>query len=452
MERASEMKLNTKRTFLIGVVFLSISLLNGAHDNMTSKILLNQFNLDTLASGLIMAIDNILALFMLPIFGRFSDACNSKWGKRKPYVVWGTLAACLFLALFPIAIEMNSLPLFTVLICLFLISLGTYRSAGVALVSDMTIKPLRSSANAIINLMGAVAYVIGQVATMFLYKDIGADGTRALPIMFAYLPYIVITLVCLAIYFFKIPERKWTEEREKLEDELHLEDEAVEENGVKVKLDKDHFVSLMLVLVSIVLWTFGYNAVTTFYSQYADIVLGIKDGFFAAFGIVAGVASFASYIPIGWMATKYGRRKTIIFGLGIAAVAMFGGIFIRGEVAWLLVILFMMVGIAQAAITVNTLPMVVEFANKHTIGQFTGYYYIATQSAQAISPVIIGGIMKLLSVEHGIGIAGPNGMLALFPYSMIFVILSLIPLLFTKFGDAKAVPKKSALEMLDIDD
>lgn len=446
---SKEIKLNTRRTLLLGVVFLSISLLNGAHDNVTNVILNYQFEVNATLRGLIMAIDNILALFMLPVFGRLSDACNSRWGKRKPYVFWGTVAGCVFLMLFPLALKLNNLALFIIVICMFLIALGTYRSAGVALVADVTIKPLRSKANAIINLMGAVAFIIGQLFTMFLYKDIKADGTRAIPIFWYYFGFVIVTVVCLIIYMIKVPERKWTLEREKLEDELHLEDEEVVE-GVKVKLDKPHMRSLLLILLSIILWTFGYNAVTTNYGVYAKTVLGTADGGFAGPTLIAGIAGFASYIPVGILASKIGRRKTIMTGLIIATISFALAIFVRA--GWLMYVVFILVGIAQATIIVNTLPMVVEFANKNTIGQFTGYYYIATQSAQALSPLAIGLIMDLLSTELGSGIAGNGGLLALFPYSTIFVALAFIPLLFTKYGDAKAIPTQSKLEQLAVDD
>lgn len=442
-------ELNYARTLLLGVVFLSISLLNGAHDNMTSKILDNQFHMNYFWRGFIMAIDNMLAMFMLPLFGRFSDACNSRWGKRKPFVFWGTISACLFLLLFPVALKLNNEAFFIVVICLFLISLATYRSAGVALVSDVTIKPLRSKANAIINLMGAVAFIMGTLFTMFFYKDIipGTANERPVPIWIAYVLYVVFTLACLFIYMVFIPEKKWTEERERIEESLNLDDEIEQVDGVKVKLDKEHFKSLILVLISIVLWTFGYNAVSTNYSVYAGVVLGTKDGGFAGPTLIAGIAAFASYIPIGWMATKFGRRKTIMFGLLVAAIGFFAAIFVRA--GWAMYIIFIMVGIAQATVTVNTLPMVVEFANKNTIGQFTGYYYIATQSAQALSPLVIGAIMSAImrSTESEL-----KANLALFPYGTLFVVLALVPLLFTKYGDARALPKESALEMLDIDD
>lgn len=441
-------ELNYARTLLLGVVFLSISLLNGAHDNMTSKILDNQFHMDYFWRGFIMAIDNMLAMFMLPMFGRFSDACESRWGKRKPFVFWGTIAACLFLMLFPVALKVNNEAFFIVVVCLFLISLATYRSAGVALVADVTIKPLRSKANAIINLMGAVAFILGTLFTMFFYKDVIPGTTdRSVPIWIAYALYTGITLVCLFIYMVFIPEKKWTAERERIEDELNLDDEAEQVDGVKVKLDKEHFKSLILVLASIVLWTFGYNAITTNYSVYASEVLGTTDGGFAGPTLIAGIAAFAAYIPIGWMATKFGRRKTIIFGLIVAAIGFGAAIFLRS--GWAMYVVFVMVGIAQASITVNTLPMVVEFANKNTIGQFTGYYYIATQTAQALSPLAIGAIMSAIIKATG---SNYQANLTLFPYGTLFVVLAIIPLIFTKYGDAKVIAKGSALEMLDIDD
>lgn len=453
------MKLNNKRVLLLGVVFLSISILNGAHDSITNKILEEQFNVPAIWSGLIMAIDNILALFMLPVFGRLSDACTSPWGKRKPFVFFGTLSACLFLLLFPIAINTNNLTMFIIVICLFLVALGTYRSAGVALVSDVTIKPLRSKANALINLMGAVAFILGQLFTLFLFKDATRDANgniiieagrvlRAIPIQYYYIGIVVIALLCLVVYLLKINERKLTKEREDLENELKLEDDVVVD-GVKIKIDKAHAISLILILLTIAFWTFGYNGVTTFYGVYASEILGIKDGGFAGPTLIAGIAGFASYIPIGIISSKIGRRKTILGGLVIAFIAFGFAIFAR--VGWLMYVLFALVGVAQASIIVNTLPMVVEFANRNTVGQFTGYYYIATQTASALSPLLIGAIRMITGVGTGIGIGGPGGLLSLFPYATIFMVLAFIPLLFAKYGDSKPIPKESKLEMLDND-
>ncbi|MEG1806141.1 MAG: MFS transporter [Clostridia bacterium] len=441
------MKLNYKRTFIVGFVFLSISLLNGVHDSSTNVILLQKFGLGNVERGLIMAIDNILALFMLPLFGKLSDNSNSKFGKRKPFVLFGTLSACAFLMLFPVANQMDNLLFFIIAIFLFLFALGTYRSAGVSLVSDVTIKPLRSKANAIINLMGAVAFVLGNLATLLLFKSPDkVTGVRAIPLTYYYLAFVVMTVIALIVYLFKVDEVKLSKDREKIEDELHLEDDDIID-GTKIKMPKKQWISLGLILLSIAMWTFAYNAATTNYSVYAGIVLGTKDGGFALPTLVAGVTALIAYVPIGMLATKIGRRKTILLGLLLALVCLTPAVFVRSE--WAIILVFAFFGIAQAMIVVNTLPMVMEFANKNTNGQLTGIYYVATQMAQALTPLLAGVVMNFFSAELGNGLGGQLGMLALFPYSAFFVFIAIIPMLFVKYGDSKPLPAASKLEMLD---
>lgn len=446
------MKLNTKRVLLVGLVFFSISLLNNVHDNTTNIILTQEFNISQSIKGFIMAIDNILALFMLPLFGKLSDKCTSRLGKRKPFVIAGTIGGCIFLLLFPIALQYNSLAMFITFICLYLVAMATYRSAGVSIMSDVTIKPLRSKANAIINLCGAGAFVAGALITMFLFKD-PVNGVRPLPLYWMYIAYVGIALIALLIYTIFVDEKKMTAERELLEEQLQLEEEDIIEDGVNVKLTKDQWKSFVLIFVSICLWTFGYNAATTFYGQYAKEILLIADGGFVGPTLLAGISGMIAYIPTGIIASKIGRRKTILIGFGGALLAFLVAMLAKSQTA--MMALFVLVGIAQAMIIVNTLPMVVEFSNKNTIGQFTGYYYISTQSASALTPLLAGLIQdatKTGSTGALGGIGGSNGLLTLFPYSALFVLLAIIPMLFVKHGDSKPIPPKDKLEALGADD
>lgn len=437
------MKLKTGRTFLIGIVFFSISLLNNVHDNTTSIILFQQFGLSQTVRGFIMTIDNILALFMLPLFGRLSDKCKSPLGKRKPYVIVGTLGACVFLMLFPLALQLNSLALLVSFICLYLIMMATYRSAAVSIMSDVTIKPLRSKANAIINIMGAIAFVIGSGLTMFLFKDPNAAGERSISLVWMYLAYVVIAAIAIVIYVFCVDEKKYTAEREELENKLLVDEgDIIAEDGVNIKLTKDQRLSFMLIFASICLWTFGYNAATTNSGQYVKYILGIEDGGFVGPTLVAGIFGIAAYIPTGIIASKIGRRKTILIGFAVALVCFVLACFVKTNFS--IIALFALIGVAQAMIIVNTLPMVVEFSNKNTIGQFTGYYYISTQSASALSPLLVGVIMD--ATADGIG--GTMGLKMLFPYSALFVLLSMIPMLFVKHGDSIPTQTGTKLEQM----
>ena len=418
---------------LIGIVFFGISVLNTMHDQTTMLILGQEFpHLSQTFKGFIMSIDNIFALFMLPLFGSMSDRCKSKWGKRKPFVFCGTLGACIMLLMFPIALGIPSLPLFITFICFFLIALGAYRSAGVSIVSDVTIKPLRSKANALINMMGAIAYVIGNLIVKMLFKAPNAStGIRAIPLVWMYIAFACVAIIALIVYMLFVKEIKLTKEREAIEKELGIDEEIAVEKE-KIILSKEQRFSLILLLVSICLWTFGYNAITTFYPQYSTTILSTLDGDFTIATTIAAVAGLLTYIPTGMLAGKIGRRKTILIGYIIALTATLGAIFVKNDI--LMICVFVLIGMAQAMVIVNTLPMVVEFSNRNTIGQFTGFYYVATQLASTLTP-LIGGIT--FDVCAYFGIAGAGGLVALFPYAAIFFLVAGVPMLFVKFGDGK---------------
>ena len=172
------MKLNYKRTFLVGLAFLSICAFWQMYDNVIPLILTNTFKLDEAWSGAIMAADNVLALFLLPFFGKLSDRCRSPLGRRSPYILAGTaVAVCLMLILplidnaFYAAPSTGLFIAFVVLLGLLLIAMGSYRSPAVALMPDVTPKPLRSKGNAVINLMGAAGGVLYLIITSVLYSS-----------------------------------------------------------------------------------------------------------------------------------------------------------------------------------------------------------------------------------------------------------------------------------------
>ncbi len=454
------MKLDYKKTFLIGLVFFSITMISSLHDSLTPKILYS-FGVGETAIGTIMAVDNILAIIMMPLFGWFSDKTNTKYGKRTPYFFWGTIFSALFLVLLPIADSMRSLPMFIAVLCVFLLSLATYRSPGVSLMSDVTPKPLRSKANGVINLMGALAGIIAILLMNFMYKErimqweynalgdklpiLGSDGMPILNPDVNNIPLYacvaVIAIAALILYLCFIKENELVSRREAVEKEYDIYDE-IETHGEKIKaaLSKEEKKSLILILCAIFLWFFGYNAVFTFFSNYAAIVLNIEGGGFAKYVLLSAAAGVLTFLPAGFISAKIGRRKTILAGIIILAAAFSLGVFIR-EVNLLIYIMFIFAGSGWALINVNSLPMIVEFAKAGNIGQFTGYYYFASMCAQTLTPIICGALIEYLILGYRI----------LFAYGAAFIMLAAIPMLFTKHGDGKPIKTKGILESFDVD-
>ena len=444
------MKLNNKRTVLVGLAFLSICAFWQMYDNVVPLILTKTFHLNETFSGAIMAADNILALFLLPFFGTLSDRTSTKIGKRTPYILCGTAAAVILLNVLPIidnsyyaAPSTGKMAAFVILLALLLFAMGTYRSPAVALMPDVTPKPLRSRANAIINLMGAVGGIIYLAVAAVMYpnsKVLGMDHVNYQPL---FLVVAGIMTVSIVVLFLTIREPKLAAENQALEAE-HPEWNLAEDDGSGNEvLPSDVRRSLSFLLASIALWFIGYNGITTWFTTYVDKVMGQGLGGASTCLLIATGGAIISYIPIGQIAHKVGRRKTIMIGIVLLAACFLSGFFLTTafhSINAIMFIVFALVGFAWAAINVNSLPMVVEMCRGSDIGKFTGYYYTASMAAQVVTPILAGFLMRNISYK------------VLFPYAAFFVAMSFVTMTQVKHGDAAPEAKKGLDAFEEMDD
>ena len=448
------MKLNNKRTILVGLAFLSICAFWQMHDNVIPLILTKTFHMNETYSGVIMAADNILALFLLPFFGSLSDRTSTKLGKRMPFILFGTGCAVLLMNLLPLldnsyAAEPSPLKLasFVIVLALLLIAMGTYRSPAVALMPDVTPKPLRSRANAIINLMGAVGGVFYLAFAAVLYPNSKVKALEEAGKHVDYQPLFLIVsavmFLAVGILFLTIRERKLTEENQALEAQHPEWNLAVDDGSGNEALPKPVKRSLAFLLASIALWFIGYNGVTTWFSTYVDVVMGQGLGGASQCLLIATVGAVVSYIPIGALAAKIGRKRTIQIGIVLLAACFAMGYVLTTmytTITPVMFVVFALVGFAWAAINVNSLPMVVEMCKGSDIGKFTGYYYTASMAAQVVTPVLAGTLMRQIDYR------------VLFPYAALFVALSFVTMLFVRHGDVKAAAKKGLEAFEDMED
>ena len=395
------MKLNYKRTFFVGLAFLSISSFWQMYDNIVPLILENTFGLGETIVGTIMSVDNVLAVFLLPILGTMSDKVDTRLGKRTPFIIGGTAAAVTLMMLLPVADAGKNLVLFVVALGLTLIAMATYRSPAVALMPDLTPKPLRSSANAIINLMGAIGGVYSLALIKLLIPKV--DNPSYLPVFIGVAAMMVVAVILLLI----------TTNEKKIAAQIAIEypDEVpsvVNENTKK--LDKPVKKSLGFILMSIFLWFTAYNAVTTAFSRYAIKEWGMQGGGFADCLMVATVAAIISYIPIGIISSRIGRKKTILIGL-LCMLISYTSVFFYPNYHFSANIFFALIGMGWAAVSVNSLPMVVEMSKGSDVGKYTGLYYTFSMTAQIFTPIISGALLEHVSYA------------TLFPYAMFFTIM-----------------------------
>ncbi len=515
------MKLNYKRTVLVGFAFFLISAFWQAYDNTIPLILTNKFGMSQTWSGMIMAADNVLALFLLPLFGAISDRHNGKRGRRTPFIVVGTvIAAVALIALSfvegaqlrridpisaiddPAALETiyNSqadktllapngekfvlgekftkeeftairssvtdaagntvtnhdytayvvparqacawqataesptvLMFFIGLLLVILVSMAVFRSPAVALMPDVTMKPLRSKANAVINLMGSAGGILVLALGMVFATSSVRNSLMSYTAYFAVIAFIM--LVALVIFVTTVHEKEWAAEMQADSIKYGIE-EASDEASVAASrgLSREEKRSMLFILLSIVLWFFGYNAVTSKYSVYASNILH-KD--YNLTLIIAQAAAIVAYLPVGFIASKVGRKKTIMAGVAMLTVAFGAAAFMRADSpAMLMNVFFALAGIAWATINVNSFPMVVELCSGGDVGKYTGFYYTASMAAQVATPMISGYLMDRV------------GMTALFPYAAVFVALAFVTMHFVRHGDSCPEAKKG-LEALE---
>ena len=392
-----------------------------------------------LESGIIMALDNVLAVFLLPLFGALSDKCKSRLGKRTVFILIGTICAVISFIFIPL---IGNVWLFIAVLLATLISMAVFRSPAVALMPDVTCKPLRSKGNAIINLVGTA----GGILVLGIGMVIKVDETHMSNLFPYYIAVCGLMLLGLIVFMLTVKENKWVAEMREDTKKYFPEDEEDEKEVAKEnakpeeskKLSKGQFVSLLLILASVALWYMGYNAITSKYSLYADSVLHQS---YDLTLLIAQVGAIVAYIPVGIVASKIGRKKTILAGVIMLFTSFFIAIFMTANSSPIIMyVLFTVAGIGWATINVNSFPMVVELAKDGDVGKYTGFYYTASMAAQVLTPILSGWIMDLF-----------GNMLPLFPYASICVGLAFITMFFVKHGDSKPIAKKG-LEALDVDD
>jgi len=433
------MKLNYKRTLLVGFAFLSICAFWQLYDNVIPLILKNTFHMKDSLVGVVMAMDNVLALFLLPFFGKLSDKCHTKLGRRTPFILGGTAAAVILMNILPYADNHEKLLLFVIPLGLLLIAMGTYRSPAVALMPDVTPKPLRSKANAIINLMGALGGVFTLGVTGLLVHA-GATGRNDYTMLF--LAVSLLMAISVIVLVLTVRENKLAAEVAAMETDGEKEAEAEEkkESGKAFgELAPDVRRSLWLILFSVAFWFMGYNAVTSAFTRYMQVQWGYDIKAASLCLMVATVGAVLSYLPVGILSSKFGRKKLIQAGVILLAVCFAtAGLFTAFHPA--VYVVFALVGVAWAMINVNSYPMVVEISKSGDVGKYTGYYYTFSMAAQIITPILSG-----LLLEH-------VGYQTLMPYATVMVAISFVTISLARHGDNKPEPPKSKLEAFDVGD
>ncbi|MDR0896688.1 MAG: MFS transporter, partial [Oscillospiraceae bacterium] len=398
-----------------GLAFLSISAFWQLYEQTVPLMLKETFGQGDTLTGAIMALDNVLALILLPLFGALSDRCKSRLGKRMPFIIVGTVVSVIAMNLLPIADNIASLPLFMAALLIVLLAMSIYRSPAVALMPDVTPKPLRSKGNAVINLMGSLGGVLALGMIGVLVADATEGGHVSYTAIFAAVSLVM--AIAVIVLVITIRERK-----------LSAEVDDLPTAGEAVPTDKGDALSpaarrsLLLILFSVAFWFMGYNAVTTAFSRYAQTVWGMGVGQSSTSLLIANAGAIVAFIPAGILATRFGRKRVIQGGVLLLA-ASFAGAVAVSAFSPLVYVLFALVGCAWACINVNSYPMVVALGGQAHNGRYTGFYYTFSMSAQILTPILSGFLL-----EH-------VGYWTLFPYAALMVVFSFVTISLVRQGD-----------------
>ncbi len=399
------MKLDYQKTFLLGFGFFGISLIWSVYNSYV-PIFLREYKLPLSLVGLVMTFDNIAGITIQPYVGFLSDRTRTRFGRRMPYLMVGAPIAALFFALIPVL--HLSVPIFGLLMATIIImniAMAVFRTPTVALMPDIIPSPLRSKANGIINLMGGLGTTLAFLGGAFLYR---AD--RGLPFYLG----AILMLAAVAIVVLVIREPR------------EYEEDAKGQVGV-VSTIREIFSSqersALFILLAIFAWFLGYNAIETFWTTYGKEFLGIAESTAAAMLTYVSAAFLIFALPAGFVATRFGRRRTILAGLTALLVFVLGGYFTTNMTY--LTVMLIIAGIAWALININSFPMVSDVAPAGKIGSYTGLYYFSSMLAAIVSPPVAGGLMDLL------------GHRVMFLFSALSMLLAMVCMLQVKRGEAQ---------------
>jgi Na+/melibiose symporter-like transporter len=371
-------RLSAGRTFLLGFGFLGVSLIWSLYNAYVPIFLKDSFHLSSTLIGLVMTIDNVLAILLLPYLGALSDRTRTRLGRRRPYILVGSALALVFFLLVPAANAVQRLGVMMLFIVALNLSMALFRSPVIALMPDITPSRLRSQANGIINFMGGLGALLVYFGGKPLY-----DRQPSLPFVVGGLAMFAASL--LVVLLIREPAVEQPEgERFSLTSSFR---------ALLANL-KDVFAgekSLLGILLAILCWFVGYNAVETFFTSYAKYHLGMKEstgalvlGFFSVTFMVASLGA-------GFLAARLGRRRTIRVGLVVVCATMLVSLLLKSFLP--LALAFAVGGMGWSLVNVNSLPMVVDMTTLEKVGGYTGLYYFFSQAANIVAPPAAGALI-----------------------------------------------------------
>jgi maltose/moltooligosaccharide transporter len=423
------------RTFLLGFGFLGVSILWSVYNSYVPVFLEQRFALSALAIGFIMTLDNIAALYIQPLIGVISDNTRTRFGRRMPYILVGAPIAAIGFVLIPM---MFGLAGFIIAIGVTLLFMALWRTPVIALLGDLFPSEQRSKANGVINFMGGVGGILAYFGGGLLYgvnpglpfwiggaliviaiavffwrikepMDIPAPTREGYGQLNKVLPGLALLILAAILWFLGVPKV--------LAILTGLAGFAVFLIQQLQGLPRQNRTSLVLLLLAIFSWFVGFSAIEAFFTLYGRNVLGIRENLAAILFGISNVTFIIFAIPSGFIATRFGRRRTILTGLAIFSVLLAAGFFVPKVI--FIGVMLGLGGMAWALVNVNSLPMVLDTAPQDRLGTSTGLYYLFSTLAAVAGPITNGWIIDLTGRNY-------NMIMAVAPFFMVLALLFML--------------------------
>ena len=432
-------KLDYRSVALASLPFMGMISFWQVFDGIVPKMLTGTFGLDNTVTGAVMAIDNVFGLFLLPLFGILSDRCASKLGRRTPFILIGSLIATIAVPLIAFANGARSLPFFIFSILLTLFAICMYRTMTVAVVADITPRPLRTKADSIEKIVGYAGTGVMLVAIAVMVPK--GDNPNYVPL---FMLQALMILVSAIIYALRVREPKLVQKMHDdslkmgiKESEIDVSDDPQDGGRAKIT-DRSVLFSVVMILAATFFYYMSYNAMTTNISRYADMFFNMEGGSYAIINITTIAGALLSYVPLANLSLKIGRKKVGVL-TGIIMVACPALLWVLPGFSPVFYLLFLVLGVALGGVDLCVYTMLLEVVDANSVGRYSGYYYTVSMAAQVATPILSGVVMDVAPTM-------------LFGYITLMGVFLLVAMSLAKHGDTILIDEVARREEAYVQD
>ncbi len=428
-------RLDYRSVALASLPFMGMISFWQVFDGIIPKMLTGTFGMSDTVTGAVMAIDNVFGLFLLPLFGILSDRCASRLGRRTPFILAGSAIAVVAVPLIAVANNLKSLGLLIAAILLTLFAVCMYRTMTVAIVADITPRPLRTKADSIQKMVGYAGTGVMLAAIAIMVPAVEHPN---------YVPLFALQALMIAasavVYGVLVREPQLVDAMHKKSLEMGIREDQVDADdspqagGRRRISDRSVLMSIAMILAATFFYYMSYNAMTTNISRYADEFYGMAGGSYAIINIVTIAGALASYVPIANLSLKIGRKKVALISAAVMVVCP-TALWLAPGFSPAMYVVFLLMGACLGGVDLCVFPMLLENCDANSVGRYSGYYYTVSMAAQVATPILSGVVMDV-APQH------------LFGYIALMGVAMLVSIALARHGDTLLIDEVARREEL----